>query len=112
MKRPISGLSIEGQGELQKDYYATVLGAVDKSPFFELYRSRLERIAAQEQEKNGPRTDLATFTPHEEFYALVTRTIALSASDEVVAHQEHLLALPKKEQEEIYLKHNLKIDYH
>ena len=94
-------LRFENQGDLPSDYYQEVMKEAQKNPFFALYKSRMEKIAAQENEKNGPRTDSIEFTPNREFDSLASRIAVFNSSKDIIVASRHILNLEQEDRDEI-----------
>ncbi len=86
---------------LDRDFYELVLEELSDRPFLELYKNQLQKIAKEEQERNGPRKRVEYFSPNKEFADLVTRIAMLGASPAVTESKDVILGLPERDREEM-----------
>lgn len=87
---------LEAKEKLEQDFYQSVLAEIRNFPFFDFYQKELEKIAAEENKKNGPRLDVSYLVPNKEFVELVNRISLLSLSPLAVKNREALAEMSKE----------------
>ncbi|MBI4992165.1 MAG: hypothetical protein HZB99_03025 [Candidatus Harrisonbacteria bacterium] len=92
---------ILAQKSLEEDFYKLVLEEVTANPFLSCYKKQLERIVKEENERNGPRQQVESFSPVREFSDLIIRISVLNSSQAALENQEFIFSLPEKEREEL-----------
>lgn len=94
-------LAIQLQGKLEEDYYKSAIDIIQNYQFYSLYQSRLNKIAEEEVTIYGPRLEMDSFYPKEEFLSLSKIIFLFENSDLVLRNKEAILSLPEKEKDEL-----------
>ncbi|MBI5077681.1 hypothetical protein HZB94_04860 [Candidatus Falkowbacteria bacterium] len=100
-------VEVHGREHLEKDYYQTVLEILKSNPLYPLYGLQLEKIAQEEQEKNGPQLDISYWRGREDFSRLADRLNTLALSPAMVSGQKFLEKIPAKTRVEQAAKEQL-----